>query len=92
MGQSSESSKVTTAASTVVVGLAIISVALRFYTRMHFKAGVAADDWWILGGLLLTIVSGSLLLYGMLARAPTISLKLVANSNKAPSLIHMAER
>jgi hypothetical protein len=71
MGQSHNNSKVTMAASVVVFVLAAFSVALRFYARRLVKAGIASDDWWILAGLLLTLFTGGLLLYGMLARAPT---------------------
>ncbi|ATZ56044.1 hypothetical protein BCIN_12g05820 [Botrytis cinerea B05.10] len=60
-----ETSQHTTTAALVVTILAAITVALRFWTRRLTKAGVAADDWWILIGLLLLIVTGSLLLYGV---------------------------
>jgi hypothetical protein len=68
MGQShnNSNSKATTAASVVVFVFAIFSVALRFYTRRLVKAGIASDDWWILAGLLLSLCTGGLLLYGML--------------------------
>jgi hypothetical protein len=92
MGQSPENSKATTAASAVVVSLAVISVALRFYARTLVKAGVASDDWWILVGLVLTFITGGLLLYGMLRRSTCMLRNLIANSEQASSLIHMAER
>jgi hypothetical protein len=75
MGQSHNNSKATTAASAVVFVFAVFSVALRFYVRRIVKAGIASDDWWILAGLLLTLFTGGLLLYGMLARAPTYAAK-----------------
>lgn len=50
----------------ITTGLAVICTALRFYTRVHIKAGISWDDWWILAGLLLTILTGGLLLYGTL--------------------------
>ncbi|KAI9050312.1 hypothetical protein LZ554_005479 [Drepanopeziza brunnea f. sp. 'monogermtubi'] len=57
--------KATTTASTIVFALALVSVCLRFYTRRMIKAGWAADDWWILVGLLLTLSAASILLYGV---------------------------
>ncbi|KAI9641747.1 hypothetical protein NHQ30_009603 [Ciborinia camelliae] len=60
-----ENSQHTTTAAVIVTILAAIAVALRFLTRKLTKAGIAADDWWILLGLLLFIVVGSLLLYGV---------------------------
>ena len=64
MGQSAENSKATMAASAIFVGLGVIAVVLRFYARTRVKAGIASDDWWILAGLLLTLITGGLLLYG----------------------------
>ncbi|KAF7869961.1 hypothetical protein EAF04_004745 [Stromatinia cepivora] len=55
----------TTTAALVVTILAAIAVALRFLTRRLTKAGIEADDWWILIGLLLMVILGSLLLYGI---------------------------
>ncbi|ESZ90140.1 hypothetical protein SBOR_9478 [Sclerotinia borealis F-4128] len=60
-----ENSQNTTTAALIVTILAVIAVALRFLTRRLTKAGIAADDWWILIGVLLLIVTGSLLLYGV---------------------------
>jgi len=54
-------------ASGIVTGLAVMCVALRFYTRIRTKAGIAWDDWWILIGLLTTLLTGGLLLWGMFA-------------------------
>lgn len=79
MGQSHQNSKASTAATSIVFVLAVISVALRFYARRLVKAGIASDDWWILAGLLLTLFTGGLLLYGMLARAPLMPPKVTAN-------------
>ncbi|KAJ8060208.1 hypothetical protein OCU04_010551 [Sclerotinia nivalis] len=61
----SETSQHTTTAALIVTILAAVAVALRFLTRRLTKAGIAADDWWILIGLLLLIITGSLLLYGV---------------------------
>jgi nitrate reductase gamma subunit len=82
MSQSPESSKTTTASSAIFVVLALVSVALRFYTRTQVKASIAADDWWILVGLVLTCITGGLLLYGMLiptAPLPAENLRLTAS-------------
>jgi hypothetical protein len=62
---STSESSGTMVASGIVTGLAAICVALRFYTRIRTKAGVAWDDWWILIGLLTALVTGGLLLWGM---------------------------
>ncbi|KAL2065587.1 hypothetical protein VTL71DRAFT_3257 [Oculimacula yallundae] len=47
----SSQARATTTASTIVSILAILSVALRFWTRRIIKAGYGPDDWWILVGL-----------------------------------------
>ncbi|KAI0006306.1 hypothetical protein F4779DRAFT_633091 [Xylariaceae sp. FL0662B] len=53
----------TTAVSGVVIGLAIASVVLRFYTRYSTKAGFRWDDWMILLALVSTIFTGILVLW-----------------------------
>ncbi|KAM3076677.1 hypothetical protein ACMFMG_007482 [Clarireedia jacksonii] len=55
----------TTTASAVVAVLSVIAVALRFFTRRLTGAGIASDDWWILGGIVSFLVTGSLILYGV---------------------------
>ncbi|PQE04667.1 integral membrane Pth11-like protein [Rutstroemia sp. NJR-2017a BBW] len=55
----------TTTASAVVAVLSVIAVALRFFTRRLTRAGIASDDWWILGGVISFLVTGSLILYGV---------------------------
>ncbi|PVH72434.1 hypothetical protein DL98DRAFT_563529 [Cadophora sp. DSE1049] len=57
----------TTTASTIVSVLAVISVALRFWTRRIIKAGYGPDDWWILVGLVFMLTTGGVLLYGVRA-------------------------
>ena len=64
MGDASAQSRATTTASTVVAVLAVIAVVLRFLTRRITKAGIGADDWWILVGLFFTLLTGGLLLFG----------------------------
>lgn len=60
-----------TASSVVAVAVAlmvpIIVVAIRFYTRRHYKTGIAWDDWWILIALLTTILESCLYLTSTLA-------------------------
>lgn len=60
----SAQARATTTASTIVSVLAVISVALRFWTRRIIKAGYKADDWWILVGLVFMLSTGGVLLYG----------------------------
>jgi len=66
MDTSSADSTSTSVASGVVTGLATICVALRFYVRIRTKIGLGWDDWMILIGLLTTLLSGALLLWGKL--------------------------
>jgi hypothetical protein len=66
------SNQATTIVETVVTLLAIIAVILRFLTRKITKAGLAADDWSILVGLLSYLVTGCLLLYGMRPLCPVL--------------------
>jgi ABC-type amino acid transport system permease subunit len=51
----------------IVAILAVVFVALRFYARRHYKSGIAWDDWWILIGLVITLLEGALLLASTLA-------------------------
>lgn len=55
----------TTAASGVVTGLATLCVAVRFYTRIRTKVHLSWDDWFILIGLLLTLLTAGLLVWGL---------------------------
>jgi formate hydrogenlyase subunit 3/multisubunit Na+/H+ antiporter MnhD subunit len=73
----------TMVASGVVTSLAAICVALRFYVRVHIKAGLAWDDWWILIGLLTTLLTGGLLIWGTLpSNAPGAVLQLIYTSRR----------
>ena len=49
----------------IVVGLAIISVALRFHARAITKAGLSWDDWLILVAVLAAVLSTVLFIWGM---------------------------
>lgn len=62
----------TTVVVGTVSGIAIISVALRFYVRIRLKVGVAWDDWWIFTGLVLTFLTGGLLLWGIMTHSTQI--------------------
>jgi hypothetical protein len=55
---------VTTGVSGAVIGLAVVSVALRFYSRYYVKAALRWDDWLILISLVSTILTGVLVLWG----------------------------
>jgi hypothetical protein len=66
---SSYDSDATTVASAIITGLAILFVVLRFYVRIYMKAGIAADDWWCLIGLLSYLLTGGLLLWSTLTQA-----------------------
>lgn len=52
-----------TAVGALVIVLAVVSVALRFYTRYFTGAGFKWDDWLILLALATTIVTDVLVLY-----------------------------
>ena len=54
-----------TAVEGLVVGLAIVSVVLRFYTRSITKVGLWWDDWLILASVLATVLTAILLIWGM---------------------------
>ncbi|KAI5859856.1 hypothetical protein GGS23DRAFT_264360 [Durotheca rogersii] len=47
-----------------VIALAVISVALRFYTRIFTRVGLGPDDWFILISVLATLAVGGLILWG----------------------------
>ena len=64
---------VTRIISRVAFGLAFISVALRFYTRLRIKVQIGWDDWWILIGLLMTSLSYALLQWGALIKVFCLS-------------------
>ena len=59
-----DSGKVTLTVSTIILVLAFFAVALRFWVRWITKVGISSDDWWILIGISLSMITGSTLLYG----------------------------
>ena len=48
----------------LVVALAILSVALRFYTRLITKAGLWWDDWFALAAVLAAVLTAVPLIWG----------------------------
>jgi hypothetical protein len=54
----------TMAISAIVIVLAVISVVLRFYTRLFTKAQLKADDWLILLAVLSAVLTGALSIWG----------------------------
>ena len=55
----------TDAVEGLVIGLAILSVAFRFYTRTITKASLWWDDWLILASVLATVLTAILLIWGI---------------------------
>lgn len=66
------------AASGVVTGLATLCVALRFFVRVRIKVRIGWDDWWMLIGLLLTLVTGGVIICGISDHAQAAN--IMANS------------
>lgn len=62
--RSDNSEDATLAVSAVVIVLAVISVALRFYTRKVTQSGLGADDWLIMAAVVATLATAALLLWG----------------------------
>ena len=50
--------------SGIVFALAIIAVALRFYTRIVTKAGLGWDDWLVLAAVISVLLTGILVVWG----------------------------
>lgn len=55
---------ITTAVGALMIGLSVISVALRVYTRISLKTGFGWDDWFILIALSSLLVAGICVLVG----------------------------
>jgi heme/copper-type cytochrome/quinol oxidase subunit 4 len=62
--QKTEESNATLAVSGLVIALAVVSVGLRFYTRIFTKSGLKADDWSILSAVLFTLATAAVTLVG----------------------------
>ncbi|KAF2444506.1 hypothetical protein P171DRAFT_389310 [Karstenula rhodostoma CBS 690.94] len=55
--QKTGDSNATLAVSGLVIALAVVSVGLRFYTRIFTKSGLKADDWSIFSAVLFTLAT-----------------------------------
>ncbi|KAI3342348.1 hypothetical protein F4824DRAFT_495290 [Ustulina deusta] len=62
--QSSSESDATLGVSGLVIALAVVSVALRFYARIFTRQGLQWDDWLILVAVITTLATAALLLWG----------------------------
>ncbi|KAI1177744.1 hypothetical protein F4777DRAFT_191828 [Nemania sp. FL0916] len=62
--QPENGSDVTLGVSGLVIALAVISVALRFYTRHFTRQGLRWDDWLILAAVVATLATAASLLWG----------------------------
>ncbi|KAF2973115.1 hypothetical protein GQX73_g488 [Xylaria multiplex] len=62
--QSGSEDDATLGVSALVIALAVIFVALRFYTRIFTRQGLQWDDWLILVAVVTTLVTIALLLWG----------------------------
>lgn len=81
--QKTEDSNVTLAVSGLIIALAVVSVGLRFYTRILTKSGLKADDWSILAAVLFTLAAAAVTLEGMyLPRYSTIRAQMLTPKSK----------
>lgn len=64
----SDGGNATLGVSGLVIVLAVISVGLRFYTRVFTRAGLWWDDWLILAAVVAILATAALLLWGSLDR------------------------
>lgn len=80
---------VTMGVKALVIALAVISVALRFYTRIFTCAGLKADDWLILSAVVATLLTAVLLLWGN-AISPA-GLWASASENTDPNYVYTPE-
>jgi hypothetical protein len=62
--QKTGESNATLAVSGLVIALAVVSVGLRFYTRIFTKSGLKADDWSIFSAVLFTLATAAVTLVG----------------------------
>lgn len=70
MAESNASAKAqsdtTTAVSAAMIGISVIAVAMRFYTRYCLKTGLWWDDWLALAALVSAVAAGAFVLAGTL--------------------------
>ncbi|KAI8959583.1 hypothetical protein F5Y11DRAFT_359093 [Daldinia sp. FL1419] len=78
---------VTLAVSGVIIALATMSVALRFYTRKFTRLGLKADDWLIMAAVVAALATAALLLWGN--SVDPDGLRATENTN--PDYVYTAE-
>lgn len=68
MAESNASAKAqsdtTTAVSAAMIGISVLAVAMRFYTRYCMKTGLWWDDWLALAALVSAVAAGAFVLAG----------------------------
>jgi hypothetical protein len=62
--QATGQSKSTLIVSCIVISLAVVSVGLRFYTRIFTKTGLKADDWSIFSAVFFALSTAVITLVG----------------------------
>ncbi|KAI0531613.1 hypothetical protein GGR58DRAFT_493084 [Xylaria digitata] len=68
--QSGSDGDATLGVSGLVITLAVMFVALRFYTRIFTRQGLRWDDWLILIAVITTLVTAALLSHGQDCQDP----------------------
>ena len=76
----------TTIVGGLVIALAIIAVALRFYTRISMKAGLRLDDWLVFLAVVLTMLMAFFVILGKIQH------RLREASEKVKSLLNITRR
>lgn len=71
--QKTQASNTTLAVSGLIIALAVVSVGLRFYTRIFTKSGLKADDWSIFSAVLFTLATAVVTLVGTYPHHPLAS-------------------
>ncbi|OTA60285.1 hypothetical protein K449DRAFT_313815, partial [Hypoxylon sp. EC38] len=69
--------------SIILIALNVLSVALRFYTRIFTRAGLKADDWLILVAFIGGLLTGILLIWGNTINSGSIWISEDTDSNYA---------
>lgn len=68
MAESNASAKAqsdtTTAVSAAMIGVSVLAVAMRFYTRYCMKTGLWWDDWLALAAVVSAVAAGAFVLAG----------------------------
>ncbi|KAI1458866.1 hypothetical protein F4805DRAFT_105602 [Annulohypoxylon moriforme] len=84
---SDEADTATLVVSFLVIILAVVSGALRFYTRIFTKAGLGPDDWMMTSAMILAIIAATLLIWGNVINPDGIA---VSNSTD-PDYVYSAD-